>query len=716
MSNGIYGDEMVSSSILGTNSLKKLQEELNKNKRKQVKLIDQKLYYAKSAREKKKKDLKSADLITIKETLNKIYKEYHTKMSTKKITTLEEFQGILLVGLALFDALDSYSLEGKADKVMEYKKLLEEHRKLKARLEKYENYGRKYASAKEIEGFEIERLETKESLRKVETALDDFTKTFFTKIFQDYNNFKDFLSDKDAEIDKRSEILKTLAELSVLDEYLIGLPVEEETDSVYNKLILYKENVKELYIKGDEDENVSQTLAERIEDIMSSVSENGNIINIALHLVWANILIRNNIMRYPAIAEDYETSRISSEIKSIRNTLIDYYTKTNYDADGKILEDELTYENEVPVPVEKSRNIGIRGIGRPEEINAPKGKKNILPEITEKHYDDLFYDLLSLNRNKYLESNNKEETEYSDEARPKKSVFKTFRNLNSPREYTELGNAAGNISFNQKKGSVKIECTFDDFVMISNALQAMEVLNVEGSYNNVINFFESNGEWKQNNKFRLKERYASEFDSFALVMGEVEEIRGELIEQDHKMNFVETKVLFYLLSRLNNDNEERTQAGILLSRKDFFLKIVSRLVKVIKNKPEPVKPENIPDDEIDEGEGIMAQKRKETEESQKENEIKEEYELQSELYMEEQERIVSGIRGLILKIRQFCKIMETNNVEEVSDFEKAVASIRSFKISENENLRNWFQKELEQEEQLKHLQENIIASLNIENF
>lgn len=713
MSNGIYGDEMVSSSVLGTSSLKKLQEELNKNKRKQVKLIDQKLYYAKSAREKKKKDLKSADFITIKETLNKIYKEYHTKMSTKKITTLEEFQGILLVGLALFDALDSYSLEGKADKVMEYKKLLEEHRKLKARLEKYENYGRKYASAKEIEGFEIERLEIKERLKKVEVALDDFTKTFFTKIFQDYNNFKDFLSDKDAEIDKRSEILKTLAELSVLDEYLIGLPAEEETDSVYNKLILYKENVKELYIKGDEDENVSQTLAERIEDIMSSVSENGNIINIALHLVWANILIRNNIMRYPAIAEDYETSRISSEIKSIRNALIDYYTKTNYDAEGKSLEDELTYENEIPVAVEKSRNIGIRGIGRPEDVNAPKGKRNILPEITEKHYDDLFYDLLALNRNKYLESIQEEET---SEAKPKKSTFKTFRNLNSPREYTELGNSTGNISFNQKNGTVKIECTFDDFVMISNALQAMEVLNVEGSYNNVINFFESNGEWKQNNKFRLKERYVSEFDNFALTMSEVEEIRGELLEKDCEMNFVEMKVLFYLLSRLNNDNEERTQAGILLSRKDFFLKIVSRLIKVMKNKPEPIKIETPAEDDIDENEGIMAQKRKETEEADKRSEIEEEYEITSELYMEEQEKIVSGIRGLILKIRQFCKIMETNNIEEMSDFEKAVDSINSFKISENENLRNWFQREPEQEEELKNLQGNITASLKGENF
>ena len=84
--------------------------------------------------------------------------------------------------------------------------------------------------------------------------------------------------------------------------------------------------------------------------------------------------------------------------------------------------------------------------------------------------------------------------------------------------------------------------------------------------------------------------------------------------------------------------------------------------------------------------------------------------------MEEQERIVSGIRGLILKIRQFCKIMETNNIEEMSDFEKAVDSISSFKISENENLRNWFQREPQQEEELKNLQGNITASLNGENF
>ena len=137
----IYPKELVDNSVLGTNTLRKLQDELNRNKRRQVKLIDQKLYHAKSAHEKRKRDIKSADLITIKETLNSIYKEYHSKMSTKRISTLKEFQGILLLGLALFDALDSYSLEGKEDKVGEYKKLLDEHRKLKMRLEKYENYG-----------------------------------------------------------------------------------------------------------------------------------------------------------------------------------------------------------------------------------------------------------------------------------------------------------------------------------------------------------------------------------------------------------------------------------------------------------------------------------------------------------------------------------------------------------------------------------------------
>ena len=330
----IYPKELVDNSVLGTNTLRKLQDELNRNKRRQVKLIDQKLYHAKSAHEKRKRDIKSADLITIKETLNSIYKEYHSKMSTKRISTLKEFQGILLLGLALFDALDSYSLEGKEDKVGEYKKLLDEHRKLKMRLEKYENYGRRYASAKEIEGFEVERIEIKSELSNIERELDNFTKTFFTKIFQDYNNFKDFLSDKETEIDRRAEILKTLAELSTLDEYLSQIPEEEGSSTVFEKLSIYQENVKTLYIKGKsdgEETNVTKTLANKIGDILENVSQNGNIINVALHLQWANILINHNIMRYPAIAEEYENSRISAEVKSIRKLLIGHYTRNNYD-------------------------------------------------------------------------------------------------------------------------------------------------------------------------------------------------------------------------------------------------------------------------------------------------------------------------------------------------------------------------------------------------
>ena len=718
----IYPKELVDNSVLGTNTLRKLQDELNRNKRRQVKLIDQKLYHAKSAHEKRKRDIKSADLITIKETLNSIYKEYHSKMSTKRISTLKEFQGILLLGLALFDALDSYSLEGKEDKVGEYKKLLDEHRKLKMRLEKYENYGRRYASAKEIEGFEVERIEIKSELSNIERELDNFTKTFFTKIFQDYNNFKDFLSDKETEIDRRAEILKTLAELSTLDEYLSQIPEEEGSSTVFEKLSIYQENVKTLYIKGKsdgEETNVTKTLANKIGDILENVSQNGNIINVALHLQWANILINHNIMRYPAIAEEYENSRISAEVKSIRNLLIDHYTRNNYDENNELLDDELVYQNDVPVKVKSE--IGVRGIGKPSDEEF-KLNRNIVPEVTEKHYDDLFYDLLILNRIKYLENllEKNEKKEHPEELKFDFPEFKTFKALDSPREYLDLGNMAGNISFDQEAGTVRIDCTFDDFVMISNALHAMEALNVEESYNNVLSLLGNNGEWNQNSKFKLKERYSDDFDVFANSMDEAEGIRAKLIDEKQEVNFLEMKVLYYLLSRLNYDNEERVQAGYLLSNKDFFQKIVYRLIKTVRKKEETVKSqtaENIEIDEIDESEGIMAKKKQEILAS--ENVIKKEeekYEITPEQYMEEQEKVVDGIRGLILNIRNLNKIMSINKVQELSEFEKVVENIENFKISENESLQEWFKKEPERQKEIEDMQKTIISSLKVENF
>lgn len=718
----IYPKELVDNSVLGTNTLRKLQDELNRNKRRQVKLIDQKLYHAKSAHEKRKRDIKSADLITIKETLNSIYKEYHSKMSTKRISTLKEFQGILLLGLALFDALDSYSLEGKEDKVGEYKKLLDEHRKLKMRLEKYENYGRRYASAKEIEGFEVERIEIKSELSKIERELDNFTKTFFTKIFQDYNNFKDFLSDKETEMDRRAEILKTLAELSTLDEYLSQIPDEEGSSTVFEKLSIYQENVKSLYIKGKSDEeeiNVTKTLANKIGDILENVSQNGNIINVALHLQWANILINHNIMRYPAIAEEYENSRISAEVKSLRNLLINHYTRNNHDENGELLDDELVYQNDVPVKVKNE--IGVRGIGKPSEEEF-KLNRNIVPEVTEKHYDDLFYDLLILNRRKYLENllEENEKKEHPEELKFDFPKFKTFKGLDSPRKYLDLGNRAGNISFDQEAGTVRIDCTLDDFVMISNALHAMEALNVEASYNNVLSLLGNNGEWNQNSKFKLKERYSDDFDVFANSMDEAEEIRGKLIDEKQEVNFLEMKVLYYLLSRLNYDNEERVQAGYLLSNKDFFQKIVYRLIKTVRKKEETVKSqtaENIEIDEIDESEGIMAKKKQEILAS--ENVIKKEeekYEITPDQYMEEQEKVVDGIRGLILNIRNLNKIMSINKVQELSEFEKVVENIENFKISENEPLQEWFKKEPERQKEIEDMQKTIISSLKVENF
>ena len=298
--------------------------------------------------------------------------------------------------------------------------------------------------------------------------------------------------------------------------------------------------------------------------------------------------------------------------------------------------------------------------------------------------------------------------------------FKTFKELDSPREYLDLGNGAGNISFNLETGTVRIDCTFDDFVMISNALHAMEALNVEESYNNVLSLLGNNGEWNQNNKFKLKERYADDFDVFSNSMDEVEEIKAKLEEEGLEMNFLEMKVLYYLLSRLNYDNEERVQAGYLLSDKEFFKKIVYRLIKVVRKKEETVKSEaikNIESDEIDESEGIMAKKKQENLASEKIIKKEEEkYEITPEEYMKEQEKVVDGIRGLILNIRNLNKIMSINKVQELSEFEKAVENIENFKISESEPLQEWFKKEPERQKEIEDMQKTIISSLKVENF
>ena len=67
--NKIYGNDILNSELLGMNTLKKLQEELNSNKRKQVNLIDMKLSRAKAARDDKREKMKAADLFAVKETI-----------------------------------------------------------------------------------------------------------------------------------------------------------------------------------------------------------------------------------------------------------------------------------------------------------------------------------------------------------------------------------------------------------------------------------------------------------------------------------------------------------------------------------------------------------------------------------------------------------------------------------------------------------------------
>lgn len=675
MNEKIYSDNLLNEGLLGTDTLKKLQEELVKNKNEQVKLIDKKLYYAKNAREKKKQNIKSADLISIKETLNKIYKEFHRKLSTKKITTLEEFEGIILVGLALFDALDAYSLDSSEDEVLKYKSYLEEYRKLKAKKEQYERYARKYATAKEIEGFDLEVKETDRQIKTLEKKLNDFTKTHFTKVFQDYNEFKTFLSETDEVEDKRGQTLKMLAELSTLNSYIDSLPDNENEENVNLKLEIYLENVKEIMVDGIVG---NEKLADSISDVMNEMENNGNMINIALHLIWANVLIRNNIMRYAVIAEDYNNSKIVNEIKALRFALIDYYRES------------LTYENEIPVKIEApARNI-ITGIGRPQNVfEKPGTVKKVENEVTEKHYDDLFYDLLILNQNKKNKENLKENESFEEKE------YKTFNKLKSTKPSLNLKDRFGNIEIDEKNENVTINCNLEDFILIANSLQAAEVLSAEGSYKKVTNFFESDAEWFQNKKFKLKSRYDTEYDSFGVIMDEAFEIKKELESKGEKLNFIDIKVIYYLLSTLNIENEERVKAGILLKDRIFFNFTVRELLKTVEKR-------NL---EENEEIGILEKEKMKSEQNE---EIREE----SSLYQKRMDKIVNEIRGLIRKAKFFIDEMSKFDVKELSNFESFVKNIKEFDFSTSSELKELFQQESEKLIEYNQLQKEFIKSLS----
>lgn len=708
MDNKIYGNDILNSELLGMNTLKKLQEELNSNKRKQVNLIDMKLSRAKAARDDKREKMKAADLFAVKETLNSIYKEYHEKMSTKKISTLEEFTGILLVGLALYDALDSKSLEGKKDEVSEYKKLLDDYKKVKSKIEKYERYSKKYASEKEIEDFEIERKELLVQSRELEKKLNDFTFTFFSEVFRDYKNFKQFLKEDDKKEDKRAITLKTLAELSTLDSYVTRLPEDENEVNIYEKLSNYQDEFKEMIIPSVEDkENTNETLVDKLDDIMKEVGINGNIINIAIHLLWANILLKHNIMRFPAIAEDFSDLKIVKEIKALRNTVLTYYAG---DENGG-----LSYVNEVPVKIKKKNDFSsnrlfekanaINGIGKQEDEFEKKGaRRKFEPEVVDKHFDDLFYDLLILNHNKYLETNGKSEGILQP---------KTFQDLKSDKSYLNINGIDknfGNIFFDEENGTVNMICTLEDFCFISNALQAVEVLQKEGSYRNVVNFFQSDSEWYQNNKYKLKGQFDTDLTNYIVVTDEALEIKENLEEgkyetkeekeKEFKLSFLDMRALYYLLVSFNeNENAERENAGFLLSRRNFFNKTVRKMMKIETKSLEAEIEEAQKEFDEETGEqfievnddfekGVLGEKKEEISSLEKEeNKEKIKNNIIEREYLNMQNNIVNSIKGLIQKILNLSKIMRDLKVEEISDFENLVNNIKDFDFEKNEKLK-----------------------------
>ena len=158
---------------------------------------------------------------------------------------------------------------------------------------------------------------------------------------------------------------------------------------------------------------------------------------------------------------------------------------------------------------------------------------------------------------------------------------------------------------------------------------------------------------------------------------------------------LDIKVIYYLLSTLNIENEERVKAGILLKDRIFFNFTVRELLKTVEKR-------NL---EENEEIGILEKEKMKSEQNE---EIREE----SSLYQKRMDKIVNEIRGLIRKAKFFIDEMSKFDVKELSNFESFVKNIKEFDFSTSSELKELFQQESEKLIEYNQLQKEFIKSLS----
>ena len=502
-------EEISENRIFTNNEIKKMQEE-NGNMKKKKDFLNYKLYNIKK-RQKKRIKIKENDFKGIKSKLNEIFKQYYKKLSAEKITSIEEFYDIIMISFSLYEQLENISCfqDGETNsEVAEFKKKLKVYTDLS--LQKKNNS--KYADDVKIEQYDIETEKINIQIDQIRKEIRQFTSVLLSELWADYEKFKKIIED-----DEKIRTLAQLTELNYSFEELEETDIFENYNNIHDKLERYSLNIEEYDFSLDRGKNIRSN----IENIVNSFHKENDIINLMLHFYYANILIKNNIMKFPLISKEYSrNSSLIHEIRTLKYDMLNYYRDT------------LTYRNTI-------------------KIN---------DEMIENQSDSLFYDLLYLqnNRNSF-----------------EKRKFNTFDRLESSKgNYNVfLKNGISKIEINGN--NVVINCDIDDFIQISNSLEMIEKLKEENEQKKILEFLEKDESYYENRKFKLKSKFMSERNNIINLIENEKEIEEELLRKGMKLIPSERQLIFSLLEKTSDKTENfKTIMKKMLKNPCFTEKII----------------------------------------------------------------------------------------------------------------------------------------------
>lgn len=505
-------EEISENRIFTNNEIKKMQEE-NGNMKKKKDFLNYKLHNIKK-RQKKRIKIKENDFKGIKSKLNEIFKQYYEKLSAEKITSIEEFYDIIMISFSLYEQLENISCfqDGETNsEVAEFKKKLKVYTDLS--LQKKNNS--KYADDVKIEQYDIETEKINIQIDQIRKEIRQFTSVLLSELWADYEKFKKIIED-----DEKIRTLAQLTELNYSFEELEETDIFENYNNIHDKLERYSLNIEEYDFSLDRGKNIRSN----IENIVNSFHKENDIINLMLHFSYANILIKNNIMKFPLISKEYSrNSSLIHEIRTLKYDMLNYYRDT------------LTYRNTI-------------------KIN---------DEMIENQSDSLFYDLLYLqnNRNSF-----------------EKRKFNTFDRLESSKgNYNVfLKNGISKIEINGN--NVVINCDIDDFIQISNSLEMIEKLKEENEQKKILEFLEKDESYYENKKFKLKSKFMSERNNIINLIENEKEIEEELLRKGMKLIPSERQLIFSLLEKTSDKTENfKTIMKKMLKNPCFTEKIIKSM-------------------------------------------------------------------------------------------------------------------------------------------